>query len=118
MIQNRPYDRHDRVRSLLREKVAEFIRNEANTEPLITVTAVTTSPDYKNVTVLVTTIPEGKEHEEKALVFLKRKGSELRTFVKKHSSMKVIPFLTFEIDYGERHRQHIDEVAQRIERGE
>lgn len=109
------FDRHDRVRSLLREKVAEYIRNEANTDPLITVTNITTSPDYKNVTVLITTIPEGKENEDRALIFLKRKGSELRAYVKKHSSMKIIPFLTFDIDYGERHRQHIDEIAHNIE---
>jgi len=112
------FDRHDRVRSHLREKVAEYIRNEANDDPLITVTNVTISPDYKYATVFVTTIPEGEEHESNALVFLKRKGSDLRTYVKKHIAMKSLPYFSFEIDYGERHRQHIDEVARRIEQGD
>lgn len=110
------FDRHDRVRSLLMEVVASFIRNEANPNPLITVTNLTISPDYRYVTVFFTTIPDGGE--ENALIFLKRKGSELRTYIKKHSNLKFIPHVSFEIDYGERHRQHIDEIAQKIEKGE
>lgn len=107
------YDRHDRVRSLLLELVAAFIRNEASANPLITVTDITTSPDYRNATVRFTTIPNSGEQD--ALIFLKRKGSELRGYVKHHSAMKFIPYFTFEIDYGERHRQHIDEIAHKIE---
>ncbi|KXK00345.1 MAG: Ribosome-binding factor A [Parcubacteria bacterium OLB19] len=45
------YDRHQRVESLIRELVAAFIQQEANTDPLITVTRVTSSPDYRRMTV-------------------------------------------------------------------
>jgi ribosome-binding factor A len=110
------FDRHDRARSLMNELIAKFIREEANTTPLITVTNLTISPNYHNVTVFITTIPESDE--EKALIFLKRKGGELREYVKKNGRLKFIPFFDFEIDYGERHRQHIDEVVQRIEKKE
>lgn len=114
--QPRQFDRHDRVRSMLSEVVAAFIRQEANQNPLITVTKMTVSPNYRDVTVFFTTIPDGKEDD--ALIFLKRKGGELRAYIKKHSHMKIIPFVTFEVDYGERHRQHIDLIAQKIERKE
>ncbi len=107
------YDRHQRVESLIRELVAAFIQQEANTDPLITVTRVTSSPDYRRMTVFFTTIPEGKE--DNAIAFLKRTGSELRTYVKKKSNLKIIPFLEFSVDYGERHRQNIDEIAREIE---
>ena len=107
------FDRHDRVRSLITELVASFIQNEANPNPLITVTNVTTSPDYKKVTVFITTIPDGGE--EDALIFLKRKARDIRTHIKKKSNLKIIPHLDFEIDRGERHRQHIDEVVRTIE---
>lgn len=110
------FDRHDRVRSLLLELVAAFIRNEASANPLITVTDISLTSDYRNITVRFTTIPNSGETD--ALIFLKRKGGELRSYVKHHSSMKIIPFFQFEVDYGERHRQHIDEVARRIEKGE
>ena len=112
--QQRPFDRHDRVRSMLSEVVASFIRNEANQNPLITVTRLSVSPNYRDVTVFFTTIPDGGE--EDALIFLKRKGGDLRAYIKKHSHMKIIPFVVFEIDYGERHRQHIDTIVQKIEK--
>jgi ribosome-binding factor A len=107
-----PIDRHDRVASLIKEIVATFIQGEANTDPLITVTRVTLSPNYKNATVFITTLPEGKERE--ALIFLKRSGGALRAYVKKNSSLKFIPFLEFDLDVGERHRQHMDEVVRNI----
>lgn len=107
------FDRHDRVRALLTELVASFIREEANTDPLITVTNLSVSPDYRKATIYVTTIPDGKE--EGALIFLRRRASDLRNHLKKKSRLKVIPHLDFEIDLGERHRQHIDEIARDIE---
>jgi len=104
--------RHDRVASLLKELAATFIQQEANTDPLITVTRVEVSPDYKRATVYFTTIPDGREHD--AEVFLKRSGGNIRGFIKKKAHLKIIPFFEFSIDYGERHRQHIDEVAKQI----
>ena len=103
-------DRHVKVASLIKEIAATFIEQEANTDPLITVTRVSTSPDYRNATVYVTTIPDGRE--EDALVFLKRSGREMRRFLMKKSNLKIIPNIDFAIDYGERHRQHIDELVK------
>ena len=103
-------DRHERVVSLLRELAAAFIQTEANPNPLITVTHVTTSPDYRNATIYITTLPEGREDD--ALVFLTRHGSDLRQYLKKKSNLKRIPNLTFAVDYGERHRQHIDDLSR------
>ncbi len=107
------FDRHDRAASLIKEIVAKFIQQEANTNPMITVTHVTVSPDYRRVTVYVTTIPDGRESD--ALVFLKRSAGEMRGFVKKKSNLKIIPHLEFAYDYGEKHRQHIDEIAREID---
>ncbi len=108
-------DRHLRVESLIREIVAAFIQQEANSDPLITVTRTASSPDYRKVTIFFTTIPEGQEKEKAALAFLQRIGGELRGYVKKKSSLKIIPFIEFSVDYGERHRQNIDEIAREIE---
>ena len=80
---------------------------------MITVTHVTVSPDYRKVTVYVTTIPDGREAD--ALVFLKRIASEMRGYVKKKTNLKIIPHLEFAYDYGEKHRQHIDEIAREID---
>ncbi len=107
------FDRHDRAASLIKEVVATFIQHEANTNPMITVTHATVSPDYRRVTVYVTTIPDGREDD--ALIFLKRSASEMRGFVKKKTNLKIIPHLEFSYDYGEKHRQHIDEIAREID---
>lgn len=103
-------DRHVRVESLIRELTASFIQQEANTDPLITVTKVSSAPDYRRMTIFYTTIPQSKEAD--AQVFLTRIGSELRSYIKKKSNLKIIPFLEFSVDYGERHRQHIDVIAK------
>jgi ribosome-binding factor A len=95
------------------ETAATFIQHEANTDPLITITSVNTSIDSKYVTIYFTTIPEAKQQD--ALIFLKRNGREFREYLKKHARLKAIPHIEFEVDYGERHRQHIDEVIRDIE---
>jgi ribosome-binding factor A len=105
-------DRHLRVESLIKELVAAYIQQEANTDPLITVTKATTAPDYRRVTIYFTTIPDGREAD--AMIFLKRCGSELRGYIKKKSNLKIIPFIEFSVDYGERHRQDIDVIAREI----
>lgn len=106
-------DRHIKVVLLIQELAAKFIQHEANTDPLITVTSANASPDFKNVTIFITTIPDTKQ--EDALVFLKRSGKDMRGYIKNHTNLKVIPHLDFAIDYGERHRQHIDEIVRDID---
>lgn len=91
---------------------ASFIEAEANPNPLITVTNIKTSPDYQNSTIYITTFPEGRE--EDALIFLKRSGGAMRHFIMKKSDLKTVPRLTFEIDRGERARQHFDDVVRGV----
>lgn len=105
-------DRHVRVSSILKEYAAKFIQLEANPDPLITVTNAEITPDQKRVTIFVTTIPETREAD--ALTFLKRNGTEFRHYLKKHSSLKMIPHIDFAIDAGERHRQNIDRITSEL----
>ncbi len=106
-------ERHRRVESLVRELVASYLTQHANPNPLITVTQVSSSPDYRQMTVYITTIPAGEEAA--ALAFLKRSGRDIRGHVKRRSNLKQIPFLSFAVDAGERHRQHIDDIARQVE---
>ncbi len=102
------FDRNDRALSIYRELAASFIREEANTPPLITVTDAKVGADFGQATIFVTVYPESEE--EHALVFLKRKGAEFRGYVKKNASLKYLPFFDFKIDVGEKHRQHLDTI--------
>ncbi len=107
------FDRNERARSVLTSLVAAFIREESNSTPLITVTSIATSTDFHEATIFVTVYPSDKE--EASLIFLKRKGGDMRSYITKHSRLRSIPFFHFAIDGGELNRQHIDEVAKRIE---
>ena len=106
------FDRNERALSVLQTVVADFIRSESNSSPLITVTKISTSPDFREAKIFVTVYPDSKEEE--VIIFLKRKGSDLRDYIKSHARLRSIPFFEFLIDYGERNRQHIDKVAEEI----
>lgn len=107
-------ERQGRVGNIIQECAARFVQQEANTDPLITITRVDISPDLKRAIIFFTTIPDGKEQD--ALIFLKRSGTEMRQYLKENARLKRIPNLEFMLDAGERHRQHIDEVMRDIER--
>ncbi len=103
-------DRQSKVAEQVAYYVALYVQKEANADPLITITRADISSDYSNATVYFTTIPDNRQND--ALIFLKRAGSDMRHFIKKKMRIKQIPFLTFAIDFGERHRQHIDEIVR------
>lgn len=105
-------ERLNRFKEILKSLVANFIQQEANTDPLITVTNVDVSPDQRRAIIFITTIPDNREPD--ALVFLKRNASEMRNYIKNHGRLKRIPHLEFMIDAGERHRQHMDELINKI----
>jgi len=109
-------DRNERVTSLIQELAATFIQQEANADPMITITQVSISSDHSKCTVYFTTIPDGRESD--AQIFLKRIGGELRRFIMKKSNLKIVPHITFALDVGERHRQHVDEVFREINKDE
>ncbi len=101
--------RQDKVKGNLKNLVAQFLEQESNGTSLITVTNATVSKDLKKATIFVSILPESSE--ESALNFIKRRRKDARIFLKKKLDMRVIPFLDFELDYGEKNRQRIDELA-------
>jgi ribosome-binding factor A len=103
-------ERTDRFVDGVKNAAAEFINLESSRTSLITITNAVESNDGKQVTVLFTTFPE--EKEEVALHFLRRKRSEFKEYLKSHMRLKHIPFVEFDIDHGEKHRQHIDKVLK------
>jgi len=106
-------DRQIKVATLLSELVAKYIQQEANADPLITITRADVSKDYKNATIFFTTIPDEKQGD--ALIYLMRSAGDIRRYVMKHMRIKVIPHLEFQIDFGERHRQDMDVMFTEME---
>jgi len=100
--------RQDKVASAIVRIAAEFLKNEANPSPLITVTRADVSPDLKKASVFVSVLPE--KDQDKAMVFLMRKQHALRNYAKKQLPIKRLPFFEFVLDKGERNRQRIDDA--------
>lgn len=92
----------------IRKHAAMFVETESTSQSLITVTRADISPDFKNVTIFFTTLPENQQTT--ALAFLTRKRKDLRDYLKKHLKTRIIPFVDIAIDIGERNRQRIDSI--------
>ncbi len=98
--------RQQKVSEQIAHLAADFLGRESNRESLITVTRATISPDLSRATIYLTVLPD--TYQDAALDFAKRKRTEFRTFVKKHTELRRLPYFEFEIDYGEKNRQHLD----------
>jgi ribosome-binding factor A len=103
-------ERQLKVSGELKNIAADFFERESNGASLITVTRCEISPDLRYCTIFISVLPESKE--EAAIHFAKRMRPDLRTYVKKRFKAKVLPFFELELDYGEKNRQHIDELMR------
>lgn len=105
--------RHTQVAQELTHMAGDFLAREARNPRalgLITVTRAELSDDFKNVTVFLSVLPQTLEGE--ALRLAKRARSDFRDYIKKHSRFHPLPTVDFEIDYGEKNRQRIDELTK------
>lgn len=112
MDANKPQSKRQvKVALEIKSIAQDFFQRESSGASLITVTNAEVSADMKHGTIFITVLPENKE--DAAINFAKRMRSELRHEVMKRLPVKVIPFFEVEIDYGEKNRQHIDELLRK-----
>ena len=102
----------ERINKEMRKLFASFVEIESNKESLITVTRCNISTDRKNIDVMVTVYPT--EHEEKVIHFLQRRKWDARDYMKKRIQTRVIPYVDFKIDAGEKNRQRIDQLLNKV----
>lgn len=100
--------RNERMEEILRELAGKFLNLYASKSSLITVTGSELSKNKKNVTIFFTVFPD--DMEKTALEFCQRKTQDFWNFVKDNSKISMIPKISFQIDYGEKNRQKIDEL--------
>jgi ribosome-binding factor A len=101
----------DKAAMMLTELAARYIAREAGRSTLITPTR-TVFADKKRATIYVSVFPETDTPH--ALKFLMRHRDEFRDFLKKESRFAILPFVTFEEDFGERNRQRLDELGRQL----
>ncbi len=94
--------------SITRQLIDQYISRNSGGQSLITVTSIEQADRSNNVMVRVSVLPET---QEKAVIdFLQRNATEIRDYIKENSALGILPFLSFEIDKGEKHRQSIFEI--------
>ncbi|MBP9771520.1 MAG: ribosome-binding factor A [Candidatus Pacebacteria bacterium] len=101
---------HIQKEEVLAHLGAEFIHSESNRQSLITVTRAHLTPDERRADIYFTVLPS--EQEEAVETFLKRKRSEFREFVRKHTNFRILPTLDFMLDRGEKNRQELEELSK------
>lgn len=100
--------RGEKIGNNIKELAALFIEREAGNTSMITVTRVLLTPDNKKATIMVSVMPQEKEHA--AYGFIKRNLGELRKYISKNLNVNPIPYLDVKIDEGEKNRQKIDDL--------
>jgi ribosome-binding factor A len=102
-----PY-RDQATEGIIKELAMTFLGRESNRTSLLTVTNVILSDRGKHVKILFTVLPEDKEKQ--ALEFVKRQRTDFRDYLKKNARLPIIPFVEFDIDFGEKNRQTVDRL--------
>ena len=98
------------VSEIIAHAASEFLARESNRESLITVTRADVSPDLKNIKIFLSVLPE--QYEEIALLFIKRRTTDFRQYLKTHTRLGHLPHVDFLIDEGEKNRQRIDDLTR------
>ncbi len=111
MKNNNPRDKQitkGRAESVIRKIVDDYISRNSGGQSLITITSIVQADRSNNVTIRISVLPENQENA--VIDFLNRNVSEIRDDIKAKSRIGILPFLHFEIDRGEKHRQEIFEI--------
>src|SRR4051812_6484473 len=96
-----------KTEQMIRQLAADYLQQESSGLSLITVTRVILANRLTKATIMITVLPEDKEEE--ALEFTRRKRLDFKEYVKKHGRIGRIPHFDFQIDFGEKNRQRIEE---------
>lgn len=99
------------VSQKIAQLAGEFFAREGGVKALITVTHADIAPNFKNATIYLSVLPN--THESEVMKFAKRSRSDFREYMKEHSFFHPVPVVDFEIDYGEKNRQRIDQLTRK-----
>ena len=101
----------EKLEKAFTKTIAAFVEEISNKESMVTVTRVEVSKDLKNVTAFISVFPTDREHD--VVSFLERRRWDARDYLKKHVVSRVLPFIAFKVDEGEKNRQHIDQLLKK-----
>jgi len=104
--------RQIQVEETVAHHAADFLAREIAVKALITVTHADMSPNYKEATIFFSVLPATMEKD--ALKSAKRARSDFRDYLRKNTKLHPTPTVDFEIDFGEKNRQRIDDLTRKM----
>ncbi len=104
--------RDERLKEYIRDISARLLNEQSNKTSLVTVTNVALTENSRKAIIFITVLPEDKEKE--ALSFARRQRTELRRKIIKELNISHPPFIEIDIDKGEKNRQRIDELSNKL----
>ena len=108
--------RSHRVADLLRFEIADLIQREIQ-DPRIGLTSVTNvdlSPDLRNARVSFSVLGEDEKRSSTIEALQRAKGFIKSRLAKRLRSMRRIPDLSFVLDRGAEHSQHISDLLENL----
>ncbi len=110
--------RIERVNSLLKEVIAETVRQDLKNVPvpiLITVTEVDTSSDLRHAKVYISLIEDDQKKKEETIDLLNKVSGVIAAISSKKVVLRYFPQLVFKIDESIENFMQIDSLLKKIE---
>ena len=108
--------RQERVGDLVRRQLAEILRRDMQ-DPrveLASVSSVRMSGDLSRAHVAISVLGADEGRREAIEALERAKGFLRRRLAAEANNLKIIPDLTFELDRGAEHSQHISDLLERL----
>lgn len=110
-------NRMDRADAQIQKAVADIISGlkdpRLNSE-IITVTDVSTSPDFTYTKIMVSILSDDTENKKQILKLLQKSSGFIKRELGKKLSMPNIPYIKFVIDNGYIYSKRIDEILSTL----
>ncbi|MEY4747521.1 MAG: hypothetical protein RLZZ416_570 [Candidatus Parcubacteria bacterium] len=103
--------RHIQTEESIARLASEFLARSGDARALVTVTHAELSDKRTHVTIFLSVLPHTQEEE--ALKAAKRVRSDFRSYIQKRSFLRPTPIVDFELDYGEKNRQRVDDLTRK-----
>lgn len=106
-------ERIKRVNELIKQEISKLLCRELDFgNILVTVLAVSVSPDLRQAKVIISILPS--EKEKNVQLILKKNIFDLQQILNKRLKMRPVPKICFEINRTASQAQRIEEILEKI----
>lgn len=109
--------RQDRVADVIRQQISQILLRDIQ-DPRIRLASVTTvamSPDLRHARIGISILGNESERRDATRALQRARGFLRKRLAADLKSLRVIPELSFELDRGAEHSQHISDLLEHID---